>query len=213
MAFYRRHAKRWIDVAVAGVAAIILSPLLLILALLVRVKLGDPILFRQERTGLGRRPFHILKFRSMLDAQDAQGRPLPDEHRLTAFGHFLRDWSLDELPSLWNIIRGDMSIVGPRPLMHHYDPLYSDEQARRFETRPGVTGWAQVNGRNAISWPEKFALDVWYVERESAWLDIRIVAMSVGRVFSRHGINNAEAATMPLFKGETLADEKDARTD
>lgn len=199
--------KRVMDIALATVAAALLSPLLLALALIVATTLGRPVLFTQERTGWKRRPFRILKFRSMLDAVGPDGRTLPDEQRLTRLGRFLRDWSLDELPSLWNIIRGDMSIVGPRPFMHIYDPLYSTRQARRFEVRPGITGWAQVNGRNALTWPEKFAMDVWYVDRQSFRLDIKIVLMTFGRVFERHGINAPDAVTMPLFQGEKGADE------
>ena len=187
----------------AGGALILLSPLLLGLSAAIAITLGRPILFRQERTGLGRKPFHIIKFRSMLDAVDEHGRELPDEARLTPFGRRLRDWSLDELPGLINIVRGEMSVVGPRPFVHVYDELYSPEQARRFEVRPGITGWAQINGRNAISWPEKFALDVWYVDNRGFLLDLRIILATIGRVFKRHGINSEEAATMPRFWGET----------
>lgn len=207
MSFYRRFGKRMFDLATCVPALLVLALPLAALAALVAIKLGRPVLFLQQRTGWKRRPFHIFKFRSMLDSTDASGRPLPDEQRLTRFGHFLRDWSLDELPSLWNIVRGDMSVVGPRPFMHEYDPLYSPQQARRFEVRPGITGWAQINGRNTISWPEKFALDVWYVDRVSFALDLRILAMTLGKVFGRHDINSAAAATMPLFRGETLPGE------
>lgn len=166
-------------------------------------KLGRPVLFWQERTGWRRRPFHIIKFRSMLDAVDEHGHVLPDEERLTPFGHRLRASSLDELPGLWNILRGEMSIVGPRPFIHQYDKLYSKEQAKRFEVRPGITGWAQVNGRNALTWPEKFALDVWYVENQTFLLDLKIILATVRGLFARHGINAADAATMPPFRGET----------
>jgi lipopolysaccharide/colanic/teichoic acid biosynthesis glycosyltransferase len=195
--------KRVFDLVTAGGALLLLSPLLLALSAVIAIKLGRPILFRQERTGFGRKPFHIIKFRSMLDAVDEDGRVLPDEERLTPFGRKLRDWSLDELPGLINIVRGEMSVVGPRPFVHVYNELYSPEQARRFEVRPGITGWAQINGRNAISWPEKFALDVWYVDNRSFALDLRIILTTIGRVFKRHGINSEQAATMPRFWGET----------
>jgi lipopolysaccharide/colanic/teichoic acid biosynthesis glycosyltransferase len=161
------------------------------------------VLFYQERTGWRRRPFRIVKFRSMLDARDPAGNVLPDEARLTPFGARLRAWSLDELPSLWNILKGEMSIVGPRPFMHQYDRLYTKTQARRFEVRPGVTGWAQINGRNAISWQDKFAYDVWYVDNRSFLLDLRIIFATAFGVLMRRGINSAEAATMPLFQGES----------
>lgn len=205
MSFYRKVGKRALDLAVTVPAAILLSPLLLILGALIAFKLGRPVLFRQERTGWKRRPFHILKFRSMLDKRDAEGRLLADEERMTPFGRFLRAWSLDELPSIWNILRGEMSIIGPRPFIHEYDKLYSPDQARRFQVPPGVSGWAQVNGRNAISWEEKFAYDNWYVDHQSFALDLRILAATVMRVFTRHGINNEQAATMPLFQGKTAA--------
>jgi lipopolysaccharide/colanic/teichoic acid biosynthesis glycosyltransferase/glycosyltransferase involved in cell wall biosynthesis len=198
------------DLAVGGLGLIILSPAFLLLAILVAVKLGRPVLFYQERTGFQRRPFRVIKFRTMLDAVDSSGCPLPDEQRLTRFGLFLRAWSLDELPGLWNIVRGEMSIVGPRPLLHGYDELYSHYQAQRFQVRPGMTGWAQVNGRNAISWPEKFALDVWYVNHCSLALDLKIILATAIRVFSRHGVNSTDAATMPLFRGEQ-GDEPDPR--
>ncbi len=203
MSLYKRGGKRTFDLAAAGAAVLVLSPLLLLLATAIALKLGRPVLFRQERTGWGRRPFKVIKFRSMLDAVDENGRVLPDEERLTSFGRWLRESSLDELPGLFNILRGEMSVVGPRPFVHIYDKRYSMGQARRFEVRPGITGWAQINGRNAISWPEKFALDVWYVDHCSFWLDLKIVAATVRRVFGRSGINSADAATMPEFMGET----------
>lgn len=203
MSPYDRAGKRLIDVAAASAALLVLSPLLLLLALLVAVKLGRPVLFYQERTGWKRRPFRIVKFRSMLDAYDAAGNALPDEARLTPFGARLRAWSLDELPSLWNILKGEMSIVGPRPFMHQYDRLYTDTQARRFEVRPGITGWAQINGRNAISWEDKFAYDVWYVDNRSFLLDVRIILATALGVLMRQGINSADAATMPLFQGQS----------
>ena len=203
MSFYKSVGKRAFDLAAAGAALLILSPVILVLAATITLKLGPPVLFRQERTGWRRRAFHIIKFRSMLDTVDAQGHALPDHERLTPFGAWLRASSLDELPGLWNIVRGEMSIVGPRPFIHQYDTLYSPGQARRFEVRPGITGWAQVNGRNALTWPEKFALDVWYVENQSLWLDIKIILATVRGVFRQHGINSADAATMPPFQGET----------
>lgn len=193
--------KRLFDIAVAGGLLVLLSPLLLVLAALVRFNLGAPVLFRQIRPGKDAHPFTILKFRSMRDAVDPQGAPLPDHARLTPFGRFLRASSLDELPELWNVLKGDMSLVGPRPLLMEYVPLYSPEQARRHEVRPGITGWAQINGRNAISWEEKFALDVWYVDNRSFWLDLRILAATVGRVVQRSGISAAGEATMPRFTG------------
>jgi sugar transferase EpsL len=202
MSLYKSFGKRAFDIAAASLALILLSPLVAGLALAIAVKLGRPVLFRQQRTGWRRRPFHILKFRSMLDAVDHDGHVLPDEERLIPFGHWLRAWSLDELPGLLNILKGDMSLIGPRPFIHQYDELYSPEQARRFLVRPGITGWAQVNGRNALSWPEKFALDVWYVDNLSFWLDLKILFVTVRAVLRRHGISAADAATMPPFRGE-----------
>jgi sugar transferase EpsL len=202
MSLYDRVGKRLIDLAVAIPALLILSPLLLVVAFLVAVKLGRPVLFYQERTGWRRRPFRIIKFRSMLDARDGEGKPLADEARLTPFGARLRAWSLDELPSLWNILKGEMSIVGPRPFLHLYDSLYTETQARRFEVRPGITGWAQINGRNAISWPDKLAYDIWYVDNRSFLLDLRIILATAYGVLMRRGINAADSATMPLFEGQ-----------
>ena len=187
-------AKRAFDLLVVLVAAPLWLPLLSIVALLVRLRLGSPVLFRQRRPGLGGRSFFILKFRTMVDAHGPDGRPLRDEDRLTPFGQFLRSASLDELPSLLNVLRGDMSLVGPRPLLEEYLPLYSPEQARRHDMRPGLTGWAQVNGRNAISWDQKFALDVWYVDHRSLLLDIRILLLTVVKVVRREGIAQ-DAAT------------------
>lgn len=203
MSFYKRRGKRAFDVTASAAALIVLSPLLALVALAVAAKLGRPVLFRQSRTGFARRPFDILKLRSMLDAVDADGHALPDDQRLTRFGVWLRSTSLDELPGLVNILRGEMSVVGPRPFVHVYDPLYSPQQARRFDVRPGITGWAQVNGRNAIGWPEKLALDSWYVDNQSFALDLRIIAMTLRKVFVRHGINDAGGAPVLPFRGET----------
>ncbi|MGN6144588.1 MAG: sugar transferase [Mesorhizobium sp.] len=193
--------KRLFDMLVSGLALVVLSPFLAALALLVRWRLGKPILFRQVRPGMDARPFEMLKFRSMTDVRGADGTLLPDAERLTRFGRFLRSTSLDELPELWNVLKGDMSLVGPRPLLMEYLPLYSPEQARRHEVRPGITGWAQVNGRNALSWDDKFALDVWYVDNRSFSLDLKIVALTVVRVLKRSGISAEGEATMPRFSG------------
>jgi lipopolysaccharide/colanic/teichoic acid biosynthesis glycosyltransferase len=193
--------KRLFDVAVAATALVVLLLPLAILSFLVRRRLGSPIFFRQVRPGLDGRPFEMLKFRTMTDERDAGGALKPDSERLTAFGRWLRATSLDELPELWNVLRGDMSLVGPRPLLMQYLPLYSPRQARRHEVRPGITGWAQVNGRNALTWPQKFELDVWYVENCSFWLDLRILRMTVMSVLRREGISAAGEATMPAFTG------------
>lgn len=194
--------KRLLDLAVALGALIVAAPLILILAALVRYNLGSPVLFRQTRPGRHGRPFVLVKFRTMRDADGADGKPLDDSERLTRFGRFLRASSLDELPGLWNVVTGDMSLVGPRPLLMEYLPLYSPEQARRHEVRPGVTGLAQVNGRNAISWDEKFALDCWYVDHRSFWLDLKIIARTLVKVLHRDGISAVGEATMPRFTGQ-----------
>jgi lipopolysaccharide/colanic/teichoic acid biosynthesis glycosyltransferase len=193
--------KRLFDVLVAGTALVLLSPLLLALGWLVWRRHGRPVLFRQLRPGRHGRPFAILKFRTMREALDPHGRLLPDAERLTAFGSWLRATSLDELPELWNVLVGDMSLVGPRPLLMEYVPLYSPEQARRHEVRPGLTGWAQVNGRNAVDWPERFRLDTWYVDNRSFWLDLRILAMTVRAVLKREGITGEGSATVEPFRG------------
>jgi lipopolysaccharide/colanic/teichoic acid biosynthesis glycosyltransferase len=193
--------KRLFDFVVTAVAAIVLSPVIAAVALLVRMKLGNPVLFRQVRPGLHGQPFTLLKFRTMVDAMDSNGSPLSDAERLTLFGQFLRRWSLDELPELYNVLRGDMSLVGPRPLLVEYLPLYTAEQARRHDVRPGLTGWAQVNGRNAISWDQKFAFDLWYVDHASLSLDLKILWLTVRNVFTRHGISAEGEATMPRFTG------------
>ena len=174
---------------------------MIILAFMIRCKLGTPVLFRQQRPGLGGRPFWLLKFRTMTEARDARGNLLPDAARLTAFGRFLRATSLDELPELLNVLKGDMSLVGPRPLLMQYLDRYTPEQARRHEVRPGITGWAQVNGRNAITWEEKFKLDVWYVDNRTLWLDIKIIFMTIWKIFKREGISQPGQATMEEFMG------------
>lgn len=194
--------KRIFDVFVAGLLLIVFSPALAVLAGLVRGKLGSPVLFRQERPGKNARPFTLVKFRTMTDRRDETGQLLSDAERLTTFGRFLRASSLDELPELWNVLRGDMSLVGPRPLRMDYLPLYSPEQARRHEVRPGITGWAQVNGRNATTWPERLRQDVWYVDHQSFWLDLKILWNTAAKVIRRDGIHAEGHATMPPFRGE-----------
>lgn len=201
MSLYRTHLKRGIDVVVASVALVLAAPLLLLVALLVAVKLGRPVLFSQERSGLGGRPFRMVKFRSMTDATGPDGRPLPDAERLTPFGRWLRSSSLDELPELWNIVKGEMGLVGPRPYVHAYHDRYNAEQRRRFSVRPGLTSWAMVNGRNAIPWDEKLALDTWYSDRVSFALDLRIVAMTVGKVLRREGASSTGDQAVPEFTG------------
>lgn len=193
--------KRIMDFLLAAVLLLMLLPLLLLTAIAVRVSLGSPILFRQVRPGLAGEPFQMVKFRSMLDTMGTNGDPLPDSNRLTRFGGFLRSSSLDELPELWNVLKGDMSLVGPRPLLMEYLPLYSAEQYRRHEVRPGVTGWAQVNGRNAIGWEEKFKLDVWYVDNRSLWLDLKILFLTVKKVVIKDGISAEGEATVSKFSG------------
>lgn len=193
--------KRAIDVVVASMGLLVLSPALAFLAWKIRCEMGSPVTFRQVRPGLHGEPFEMIKFRTMRDATGPDGKPLPDAERLTPFGRFLRASSLDELPELWNVLKGDMSLVGPRPLLMDYLPLYSSEQARRHEVRPGVTGWAQVNGRNALSWEEKFKLDVWYVNNKSLWLDLRIIFITFKKVLVRDGISAQGEATMAPFKG------------
>ncbi len=202
MSFYTRFGKRAFDLMAAVTGLILLWPLLLLVAGAVAVKLGRPVLFVQQRSGWKARPFDMCKFRSMLDGTDAAGKELSDDERLTSFGRGLRASSLDELPALWNVLRGEMSLVGPRPLHTKYDQRYTPAQARRLEARPGITGWAQVNGRNALSWPEKFALDVWYVDNQSFWLDMKIILRTILAVFTRRGISAEGAATMPEFTGE-----------
>ncbi|MFQ3178800.1 MAG: lipopolysaccharide/colanic/teichoic acid biosynthesis glycosyltransferase [Pseudoalteromonas tetraodonis] len=193
--------KRLFDFIVALCALLTLLPVIIVVAALIRFKLGSPILFTQNRPGLNGDIFKMMKFRTMLDAKDKRGNLLPDEQRMTKFGSFLRSTSLDELPGLFNVLKGDMSLVGPRPLLVQYLPLYNKEQARRHNVRPGITGWAQVNGRNAISWEQKFELDVWYVNNQSMWLDLKILLLTVKKVFIRDGINADGHVTIEPFKG------------
>jgi lipopolysaccharide/colanic/teichoic acid biosynthesis glycosyltransferase len=199
--------KRCVDLVVAALALMSLALPLLVLAALIRRKLGSPVLFRQVRPGLHGQPFLMVKFRTMTDARDARGALLPDAQRLTPFGRFFRSSSLDELPELWNVLKGDMSLVGPRPLLMEYLPFYTPEQARRQEVRPGITGWAQVNGRNALSWEEKFKLDVWYVDNHSFWLDLKILWRTVKKVLVRDGISAEGEATMPRFIGSNTQEQ------
>lgn len=193
--------KRVLDVVIASTALLLLSPVYFFVAYKVRKNLGSPVLFRQLRPGLHGKPFEMIKFRSMKDAVDENGNPLPDSERLTPFGQMLRSSSLDEMPELWNVIKGDMSIVGPRPLLMEYLPLYNSEQAKRHNVRPGMTGHAQVNGRNAISWEEKFKLDTWYVENQSLWLDFKIMLKTVKKVIAKDDISAEGEATMTKFTG------------
>jgi lipopolysaccharide/colanic/teichoic acid biosynthesis glycosyltransferase len=195
--------KRFLDIVASFSVLVLLGPLLAILAWQVRRKLGSPVLFRQSRPGLHGRPFQLIKFRTMTDEHSADGNLLPDSERLPPFGRFLRSTSLDELPELWNVLKGDMSLVGPRPLLMEYLELYTDEQARRHEVRPGITGWAQVNGRNALTWEEKFRFDVWYVDNQSLWLDLKILFMTLASVFRREGVSHSGHATMEKFRGST----------
>lgn len=194
--------KRVFDLLSAGLLLVLLMPILVVLAAAIAFAMGTPVLFEQTRPGFKGRPFRMVKFRTMRDARRADGSLLPDSERLTALGRFLRSASLDELPELWNVFRGDMSLVGPRPLLMDYLALYSTEQNRRHDVRPGITGWAQVNGRNSVPWPERLAMDVWYVDHRSMMLDLRILFMTVGRVLRRSGISEHGEATMTAFRGE-----------
>ena len=197
--FYRRRGKRLFDVVAGGTLMVATLPVTVIAAALVRTKLGSPVLFRQERPGCQGKPFTLMKFRTMVNSVDNEGVALPDSERLTSLGRKLRSTSIDELPELWNVVRGDMSLVGPRPLLMAYLPRYSERQARRHEVRPGITGWAQVNGRNLLSWDEKFEMDVWYVDNFSFGLDIRILWKTVASVLRRHGISATGHVTQPEF--------------
>lgn len=192
--------KRIFDLIVSALAITGLFPLLFVLTVAVRWQLGSPIFFRQQRPGMEGKPFRLFKFRTMFDACDVDGKLLPDKHRLTRFGRFLRSTSLDELPELFNVLKGDMSLVGPRPLLMQYLDRYTHAQARRHEVKPGITGWAQVNGRNALTWEEKFKLDVWYVDNQSFWLDVKIIFMTIWKILKREGINQQGQATMEEFK-------------
>jgi lipopolysaccharide/colanic/teichoic acid biosynthesis glycosyltransferase len=203
--------KRVFDFVGASLALLMLALPLLALAWLIRRKLGSPVLFRQVRPGLQGRPFTMVKFRTMTDERGPDGALLPDAQRLSPFGRFLRASSLDELPELWNVIKGEMSLVGPRPLLMEYLPLYNPEQARRHEVRPGITGWAQVNGRNAISWADKFALDVWYVDHRSLWIDVQILWRTVRKVLVRDGISAAGEATMTAFTGSEPGNQREGK--
>ncbi|WP_107825440.1 sugar transferase [Neisseria sicca] len=200
--------KRLFDIVASASGLIFLSPVFLILIYLIRKNLGEPVFFTQERPGKDGKPFKMIKFRSMRDAVDKDGNPLPDSERLTPFGKKLRATSLDELPELWNVLKGDMSLVGPRPLLMSYLPLYNEFQNRRHEMRPGVTGWAQVNGRNALSWDEKFAHDIWYIDHYSFWLDMKILFLTVKKVFIKEGISAEGEATMPYFTGNDTDEKK-----
>ncbi|MCW1967245.1 MAG: sugar transferase [Anaerolineae bacterium] len=197
----QRAVKRIFDLVVTIPALIVLSPIIAVTALLVRQKLGTPVLFRQQRPGLYGKAFHIVKFRTMIDARDAQGNLLPDPDRITRFGTFLRSTSLDELPELFNVLRGEMSLVGPRPLLMRYLPRYSAEQMRRHDAPPGITGWAQINGRNAISWDEKFKLDVFYVDHWSVWFDLKVIGLTLLKVFRREGISQEGFVSSQEFMG------------
>lgn len=199
--------KRLFDLLSATLGLIVLSPLLLLVAVGVRLRLGSPVIFSHQRPGLHGKPFYAYKFRSMTNARDAQGQLLPDEVRLVPFGKFLRRWSLDELPQLFNVVMGDVSLVGPRPLLMEYLPRYNKEQARRHDVRPGITGWAQVNGRNAISWEQKFKLDVWYVDHQSFWLDMKILLLTAVMVFSRKGISQEGYVSSEVFMGTPTREE------
>ena len=195
--------KRLLDIVVSATALLLLSPLLLYLAYLIRKNLGSPVLFQQIRPAQGGKPFKMIKFRTMRDAVDKQGKPLPDSERLTPFGQKLRASSLDELPELWNVLKGEMSLVGPRPLLMEYLPLYNAQQMRRHEMKPGITGWAQINGRNATTWDERFAHDIWYIDHYSFWLDLKILCLTFKKVWQKDGISAAGEATMPKFTGNS----------
>jgi len=198
---YQFTGKRMVDLVITVLAFPVLFPFVFTIAVLARIQMGAPVFYKQVRPGLGGKPFKLYKFRTMTDARDSNGNLLPDSERMTRFGRFLRKTSLDELPELWNVLKGDMSLVGPRPLLMQYLNRYTPEQARRHEVKPGMTGWAQVNGRNALSWEEKFNLDVWYVDHQSFWLDMKIIAMTVWKVLRREGISQTGQATMEEFKG------------
>jgi len=196
-----RYGKRLLDFVLASLGAVLVLPILIIVTVLVRFKLGSPILFCQQRPGLHGKPFTLFKFRTMTDVRDAQGNLLPDASRMTPFGRFLRSTSLDELPELWNVLRGEMSLVGLRPLLMRYLERYTPEQRRRHKVRPGLSGWAQVNGRNSLTWEEKFTLDVWYVEHQSFWLDVKVILLTLWKIVQREGISEPGQVTMEEFRG------------
>lgn len=204
---YRRLGKRCFDLALSGVALLILAPILVAIALVVRLRLGTPVFFRQQRPGQYGQPFTLIKFRTMTNARDAEDHLLPDAQRLPPLGRFLRSTSLDELPELWNVLTGDMSLVGPRPLLMRYLERYTPEQARRHDVRPGITGWAQINGRNTLSWTEKFDLDIWYIDNLSLSLDLKIIMLTAVRIIQRSGINASDHVTMPEFTGASIQDD------
>ncbi|MDK2897771.1 MAG: hypothetical protein PWP04_1891 [Candidatus Atribacteria bacterium] len=199
--WYRGFGKRALDIVLSALALVILSPVALIVTIAIHFTMGPPVIFSQVRPGLHGKPFVMYKFRTMLDLYDEKGNLLPDEMRITRLGKFLRRSSLDEIPEFWNVLKGDMSLVGPRPLLMEYLPLYTREQARRHEVKPGITGWAQVNGRNAISWEEKFKFDVWYVDNVSFWMDLKILSLTLLKVLRREGISAPDYATTPKFEG------------
>lgn len=201
---YRVFGKRVLDVIIATLAMIFLFPSLMLFAILIRITMGAPMLFRQQRPGLHSKPFTSYKFRTMIEARDSKGNLLPDKERLTSLGKFLRSTSMDELPELFNVLRGEMSLVGPRPLLMRYLDRYTPEQMRRHEVKPGITGWAQINGRNAITWEQKFALDVWYVAHQSLWLDFKIIALTIWKILKREGINQPGQVTMEEFRGQSI---------
>ncbi len=200
MSCYRNGGKRILDIAVSGLAGLALAPVMVVVSILVALRIGRPILFRQVRPGLGAKPFTILKFRTMIELHDKSGKLRPDEERLTGFGRRLRSMSVDELPELWNVLRGEMSLVGPRPLLMEYLDRYTAEQARRHQVSPGITGWAQIHGRNQLSWERKFAFDLWYVDNLSLWLDLKILAVTARRIVTREGISAEGHATMPKLE-------------
>ncbi len=193
--------KRCLDIIISSLGIVLLAPLLVIIALVIRLSMGEPVFFRQARPGQYGKPFNLIKFRTMMNQGGDSATPLPDSQRITKLGRFLRSTSLDELPELWNVLKGDMSLVGPRPLLMEYLDKYTPEQARRHEVKPGITGWAQVNGRNALSWEERFKLDVWYVDNQSFWLDVKILFLTLWKVLTREGINEPGQATMTKFSG------------
>lgn len=200
--------KRLLDLGCSLILLILLSPLIFFTAVLVKAKLGSPVIFKQMRPGLNEKPFYLYKFRTMTDEQDCHGNPLSDKVRLTPAGQFLRKYSLDELPQLINVLKGDLSLVGPRPLLMEYLPLYTEEQAKRHLVKPGITGWAQINGRNSLSWEEKFRMDLWYVENHNVILDIKILLMTIIKVIKTEGIQNNNHTTMPVFRGDKVYERK-----